>query len=250
MAAALEEYAIECSLLKVASSEMLDFVIDEEVQIFGGNGFVHDYPAERRYRDARVNRIFEGTNEINRLLVPTMLLKRAMKSALPLLRAAQAVQDELLSVAPSPGGAGDEPLGQERRTVAALRKTALVALGLAATTYGDALAQEQEVLMLISDIVMETFAAESATLRAAQAVKAGHPAAALQCDAAVVYTHDAALRVDAYARTLLAAMLTGDVLRTSLAGLRRILKTPPVNTILPRRRLADATARRKGYVFE
>ena len=250
VAAALEEYAIECSLLKVAGSEMLDFVIDEEVQIFGGNGFVRDYPAERRYRDARVNRIFEGTSEINRLLVPTMLLRRAMKSGLPLMQAAKAVQDELVSVTPPAVSSGDEPLGNERRTVTAMRKTALAALGLAATTYGDALQHEQEVLMLVSDIVMEMFAAESATLRAAHAAAAGHPAASLQADAAAVFTHDAALRVEAHARTLFAGMLTGDALRTSLAGLRRILKIAPLNTILPRRRIAEAVVQRKGYVFE
>jgi alkylation response protein AidB-like acyl-CoA dehydrogenase len=250
VAAALEEYAIECSLLKIAGSEMLDFVIDEEVQIFGGNGFVRDYPAERRYRDARVNRIFEGTNEINRLLVPTMLLRRAMKSGLPLMQAAKAVQDELLSVTPPAGSSGDDPLGNERRTVTAMRKTALAALGLAAATYGDALQHEQEVLMLVSDIVMEMFAAESATLRAAHAAAAGHPAAILQADAAAVFTHDAALRVEAHARTLFAGMLTGDAQRTSLAGLRRILKIAPLNTILPRRRIAEAVVQRKGYVFE
>ena len=250
VAAALEEYAIECSLLKVAGSEMLDFVIDEEVQIFGGNGFVRDYPAERRYRDARVNRIFEGTSEINRLLVPTMLLRRAMKSGLPLMQAAKAVQDELVSVTPPAGSSGDEPLGNERRTVTAMRKTALAALGLAATTYGDALQQEQEVLMLVSDIVMEMFAADSATLRAAHAAAAGHPAASLQADAAAVFTHDAALRVETHARTLFAGMLTGDAQRTALAGLRRILKIAPLNTILPRRRIAEAVVQRKGYVFE
>ena len=250
VAAALEEYAIECSLLKVAGSEMLDFVIDEEVQIFGGNGFVRDYPAERRYRDARVNRIFEGTSEINRLLVPTMLLRRAMKSGLPLMQAAKAVQDELVSVTPPAGSSGDEPLGNERRTVTAMRKTALAALGLAAATYGDALQQEQEVLMLVSDIVMEMFAAESATLRAAHAAAAGHPAASLQADAAAVFTHDAALRVETHARTLFAGMLTGDAQRTALAGLRRILKIAPLNTILLRRRIAEAVVQRKGYVFE
>ena len=250
VAAALEEYAIECSLLKVAGSEMLDFVIDEEVQIFGGNGFVRDYPAERRYRDARVNRIFEGTSEINRLLVPTMLLRRAMKSGLPLMQAAKAVQDELVSVTPPAGSSGDEPLGNERRTVTAMRKTALAALGLAAATYGDALQQEQEVLMLVSDIVMEMFAAESATLRAAHGAAAGHPAASLQADAAAVFTHDAALRVETHARSLFAGMLTGDAQRTALAGLRRILKIAPLNTILPRRRIAEAVVQRKGYVFE
>ncbi|HEY7476041.1 MAG TPA: acyl-CoA dehydrogenase family protein [Vicinamibacterales bacterium] len=249
VAAALEEYAIECSLLKVAGSEMLDFVIDEEVQIHGGNGFVRDYPAERRYRDARVNRIFEGTNEINRLLVPTMLLKRALKSGLPLLQAARAVQDELVSVAPASSEGTDAPLANERRTVAAMRKIALASLGLAATTYGEGLAQEQEVVMLISDIVMETFQAESATLRAAQAVAAGHSIADLQKDAAAVFTHDAALRVETHARTLFAGMLTGDALRTSLAGLRRLLKVTPINTIAPRRRIADAVTGRRGYIF-
>ncbi|HEX7777986.1 MAG TPA: acyl-CoA dehydrogenase family protein [Vicinamibacterales bacterium] len=250
VAGALEEFAIECSLLKIAGSEMLDFVIDEEVQIHGGNGFVRDYPAERRYRDARVNRIFEGTNEINRLLVPTMLLRRAVKSGLPLMAAAKAVQDELVSVAPPAAPGGDEPLANERRTVAGLRKTALAALGLAATTYGEALQHEQEVLMLVSDIVMETFAAESATLRAAQAAAAGHPMAALQADAAAVFTHDAAGRVETHARTLFAAMLAGDALRTTLAGLRRILKIAPMNTVVPRRRIADAVTHRKGYIFE
>ncbi|HYN10229.1 MAG TPA: acyl-CoA dehydrogenase family protein [Vicinamibacterales bacterium] len=271
IAAALEEYAIECSLLKVAGSEMLDYVIDEEVQIHGGNGFVRDYPAERRYRDARVNRIFEGTNEINRLLVPTMLLRRAVKSGLPLMQAARAVQDELVSVAPASAEGGDkgrsnlpgqnviqsrselerpEPLANERRTVVAMRKIALASLGLAATTYGEALAQEQEVLMLVSDIVMEMFAAESATLRAAHAVASAHSSANLQVDAAAVFTHDAALRVEVHARTLFAGMLSGDALRTSLAGLRRLLKVAPLNTIVPRRRIADAVTQRKGYVFE
>jgi alkylation response protein AidB-like acyl-CoA dehydrogenase len=249
VAAALEEYAIECSLLKVAGSEMLDFVIDEEVQIHGGNGFVRDYPAERRYRDARVNRIFEGTNEINRLLVPTMLLKRAAKGGLPLMQAAKAVQDELTSVAPARTETSDEPLANERRTVTAMRKISLASLGLAATTYGEALAQEQEVLMLVSDIVMETFAAESATLRAGHAIAVAHPAANLQTDAAAVFTHDAALRVETHARTLFAGMLTGDALRTSLAGLRRLLKVAPLDTIARRRRIADAVTAQRQYVF-
>jgi alkylation response protein AidB-like acyl-CoA dehydrogenase len=250
IAAVLEEYAIESSLLKIAGTEMLDFVIDEEVQIHGGNGFVRDYPPERRYRDARVNRIFEGTNEINRLLVPTMLLKRAMKSGLPVMQAAKGVQDELVSVAPTPLGESTDPLSEARRTVSAMRKVAVVSLGLAALTYGDALQHEQEALMLISDIVLETFAADSATLRAAHAASIGHAAAGLQSDAATVFTYEAAVRVEIGARSLFAAMLSGDQLRTSLAGLRRILKPAPVNTIVPCRRIADAVAQKKGYVFE
>ena len=250
IAAVLEEYAIESSLLKIAGTEMLDFVIDEEVQIHGGNGFVRDYPPERRYRDARVNRIFEGTNEINRLLVPTMLLKRAMKSGLPVMQAAKGVQDELVSVAAAPLGESTDPLSEARRTVSAMRKVAVVSLGLAALTYGDALQHEQEALMLISDIVLETFAADSATLRAAHAASIGHATAGLQSDAATVFTYDAAVRVETRARSLFAAMLSGDQLRTSLAGLRRILKPAPVNTIVPCRRIADAVAQKKGYVFE
>ena len=249
IAAVLEEYAIESSLLKIAGTEMLDFVIDEEVQIHGGNGFVRDYPPERRYRDARVNRIFEGTNEINRLLVPTMLLKRAMKSGLPVMQAAKGVQDELVSVAPVPLGESTDPLTEARRTVSAMRKAAVVSLGLAALTYGDALQHEQEALMLISDIVLETFAADSATLRAAHAASIGHATAGLQSDAATVFTYEAAVRVETRARSLFAAMLSGDQLRTSLAGLRRILKPAPVNTIVPCRRIADAVAQKKGYVF-
>ena len=250
IAKALEEYAIESSLLKIAGTEMIDFVIDEEVQIHGGNGFVKDYPAERRYRDARVNRIFEGTNEINRLLVPTMLLKRAMKSGLPVMQAAKDVQNELVSVSPPQLSETTDPLGEARRTVAAMRKVAVVSLGLTALTYGDALQQEQEALMLVSDIVMDTFGADSATLRAAHAASIGHASAGLQADAATVFTHEAAVRVEMRARALFAAMLTGDALRTSLAGLRRILKPAPMNTIVPSRRIADAAAQRKGYVFE
>ena len=157
--------------------------------------------------------------------MPTLLLKRAAKGALPVIAAAKAVQDELVSIAPAADGDGDEPLAAERRTVAAMRKTALAAVGLAAATYGDRLAQEQEALMLVSDIVMETFGADSATRRAAQAAAGAHPTAALQADAAAVFTHDAALRVEASARTLFASMLSGDAQRTSLAGLRRILES-------------------------
>ncbi len=236
--AALEEFAIEASLLKVASSEMLDYVLDENVQIHGGNGFVRDYPAERHYRDARVNRIFEGTNEINRLLVPGMLIKRALKGGLPLIAAAKALQEELLTGG-SAGAGGAE----------SMKKAAIMVLGLAMQTYGVALEQEQEVLMLASDIIMDTFTAESAALRAAQSAEAGHPLAALQADAAAILVHDAGLRVDGAARTAIQAMTSGDTQRTMLAALRRFLKITPVDTIAARRRLADAIAERKGYLF-
>jgi alkylation response protein AidB-like acyl-CoA dehydrogenase len=246
----LEEFAIEASILKVAASEMLDFVLDENVQIHGGNGFVKDYAAERHYRDARVNRIFEGTNEINRLLVPGMLARRAVKGGLPLIAAARKLQDDLLS--PSmPEPPGDGLLDRELRAVAAMKKVALMVLGTAMQTYTDTLADQQEVLSTTADIILDVYAADSAVLRAV-AAPAGNPGAApapLHADAAAVFVNDAAGRVEIAARTALAAMSEGDTLRTLLAALRRVLKVAPVNTVTLRRRLADAVTARKGYPF-
>ncbi len=163
--AALEEFAVEASILKVAGSEMIDYAVDENVQIHGGNGFVRDYPAERHYRDARVNRIFEGTNEINRLLIPGMLIRRAVKGDLPLIPAAKKLQDEILT--PSmPEPASGAPLEGERRAVTALKKVALMVLGTAMQTYGEKLTDQQEVLTLAADIIIDVFAAESVLLRA------------------------------------------------------------------------------------
>src|SRR5688572_11476691 len=167
MLAALEEFAIESSILKVASSEMIDFVVDENVQIHGGNGFVRDYPAEGQYRDARVNRIFEGTNEINRLLIPGMLAKRAVKGTLPIIRAARALQDELLS--PTAGTPGDGPLDAAWLAVTGMKKTALMVLGTAMQTYGDRLSEEQEVLTRCADVIIDVYASESVLLRAGSA---------------------------------------------------------------------------------
>ena len=167
--AVFEEYAIEASIAKVAGSEALDYVLDENIQIHGGNGFVKDYPAERHYRDARVNRIFEGTNEINRLLIPGMLARRAIKGDVPIIAAAKALQDELLGPPSLPSArTSDSPLAEERRAVEAFKKTALMVFGLAMQTYGQKLADQQEVLMNIADIMIDVFSAESAVLRAAR----------------------------------------------------------------------------------
>ncbi|MCA1649778.1 MAG: acyl-CoA dehydrogenase, partial [Acidobacteria bacterium] len=245
----LEEFAIEASILKVASSEMIDYCVDENVQIHGGNGFVRDYPAERHFRDARVNRIFEGTNEINRLLIPGILIRRAVKGGLPLLAAAKALQEELLSptMADPPG---DGPLDNERRTVAALKKTALMVLGTALQTHGEKLSDEQEVLMTVADILIDVYAAESAMLRAAAASGAiSRMQADLHAAAARVTVNDAASRVEMAARTVLAGMSEGDTLRTLLAALRKFLKVTPVDTIALRRQIADAVTERKGYPF-
>jgi alkylation response protein AidB-like acyl-CoA dehydrogenase len=245
--AVLEEYAIEASIAKVAGSEVLDYVLDENIQIHGGNGFVKDYPAERHYRDARVNRIFEGTNEINRLLIPGMLARRSLKGDVPIIAAAKALQDELLGPAGLSSG-DDSRLAEERRAVEAFKKTALMVFGLAMQTYGQKLGDQQEVLINIADIMIDVFSSESAVLRA-QAQADQTPQAALHVDAARVFVNDASMRVDASARQALAAMTQGDTLRTMLAALRRLLKFVPIDTVTPRRRLADEAVSRGGYVF-
>jgi alkylation response protein AidB-like acyl-CoA dehydrogenase len=245
--AAMEEFAIEASIAKVAGSETLDFVLDENVQIHGGNGFVKDYPAERHYRDARVNRIFEGTNEINRLLIPGMLIRRALKGDLPLLPAARKLQDEILSGPAGLDSRGDGPLDDQKAAVQAFKKIVLMSLGLAMQRYGEELTEQQEVLIGIADIMIATACAESALLRASFA---NGPIAPFHVDAASIFINDAASRVDASAKQVLAAMAEGDTLRTHLAALRRLLKITPIDTVSRRRRIADETVRRGSYIFQ
>ena len=244
----LEEFAIESSIVKVAGSEYLDFIIDENVQIHGGNGYVKDYPAERHYRDSRVNRIFEGTNEINRLLIPGMLVKRGLKGELPLVAAAKELQDEIMS----PGQRreiGSEPLEAEQATNEMFKKVGLATLGLAMQTYGTELQDEQEVLSFIADTLMDTYAAESVVLRAKRVHDSGGRAADLHLGAARAFVSDAAPRIQAASQSAVAAMADGDTRRTHLAALRRLLKVSPVNTVAIRRRLADAAVEQAGYVF-
>ena len=245
----LEELAVEASILKVAGSEMLHYVLDENVQIHGGNGFVRDYPAERHYRDSRVNRIFEGTNEINRLLIPGTLVRRAVKgSGPPLVAAAERLRDELTAppTLPTPSA---EPLGEQAAAVAAFKKTAVMVLGLAMQRYGKQLSDEQEVLSSAADILIDAYAAESAVARARQAAGDAPRTAALQAGAACVQVDGAAVRIEGAARAALAAMAEGDTLRMQLAGLRRLLKVTPVNAVAMRRRLSDALVDRAGYIF-
>jgi alkylation response protein AidB-like acyl-CoA dehydrogenase len=253
LARVFEEYAIESSIAKVVGTEVLDYVLDENVQIHGGNGFVKDYTAERGYRDARVNRIFEGTNEINRLLIPGMLVRRAVHGELPLIAAARRLQDEILTPSmPATGLTDTGPLDAELKTVAAFKKVALMVLGTAMQTYGEKLADQQEVLSYTADIICETYASESAVLRAAASAKAS---AAKQADpvlhetAARVFVNDSAQRLEAAARSALAGMAEGDTLRTLLAALRRVLKVTPVNTVALRRHLADAAIQKGGYIL-
>ncbi len=250
MLQALEEFAVEASIAKVLGSEVVDFIIDENVQIHGGNGFVHDYPAEGHYRDARVNRIFEGTNEINRLLIPGMLIKKAVKGELPLVAAAKALQDEIMSPSLSPPDDQDGVLAAESRACAAFKKVVLMVAGTAMQRYGSKLDQEQEVLSDLADIVIDTYASESAVLRAQDASATNAGQAEHHIDAARVFVNDAAGRIELAARNCLATMGEGDTLRTQLAALRRLLKVTPANGVAMRRRLADATVAKGDYLFE
>ncbi|HVF55758.1 MAG TPA: acyl-CoA dehydrogenase family protein [Pyrinomonadaceae bacterium] len=247
---AIEEYAAECSIIKVALSEYCDFVADEMVQIYGGYGYSADYPAERAYRDSRINRIFEGTNEINRMLIPGMLMKRAMTGKLALLPAAQSLMDEVLS--PSmPGFDEDEGvLANELRLVRNAKKVALMALGTAAQKYMTALAEQQEILMGVANIIMDTYAMESAILRAQKLSDAqGEEVAARYLDMTRVFCNDAVARIEAEAKNTLAAMAEGDELRTLLAALRRFTKNTPANTVVARQRIADVLIKANKYAY-
>jgi alkylation response protein AidB-like acyl-CoA dehydrogenase len=248
IARAFEEFAIEASICKVMGTETLDYVLDENVQIHGGNGFVSDYMAERYFRDARVNRIFEGTNEINRMLIPGMLVRRGLKGDLPLVAAAKRLQDEVLSPSIQAAGDGDAPLADEARLVASFKKVALMVIGTALQTFGDRLEAEQEVLSFAADVLIDTYAAESAVARASAAVAQRHRLAGLHEAAARAFVAEAAGRVETAARSALAATAEGDTLRTLLAALRRVLKPNPVNVVRLRRQLAEAVTER-GYIF-
>jgi alkylation response protein AidB-like acyl-CoA dehydrogenase len=247
---AIEEYAAECSIIKVALSEYCDFVADEMVQIYGGYGYSADYPAERAYRDSRINRIFEGTNEINRLLIPGRLMKSALSGNLPLLPAAQALMDEILS--PQMAGFDDDEqvLAAEQKLTQNAKKVALMTLGTAAQKYMTKLADQQEILMGIADIILDTYAMESAILRTQKlAASEGEAAAARYVDITRVFCNDAVERIEARAKNTLAAMSEGDELRTLLAALRRFTKLTPMNTVAARQRIADVVIHANKYVY-
>jgi alkylation response protein AidB-like acyl-CoA dehydrogenase len=247
---ALQEYAVECSILKVMGTEMLDFVADEAVQIFGGYGFSSDYEVERAYRDQRVNRIFEGTNEINRLLITDMLMKRSMKGQLPLLPAAQKLLDEVLSFSPAEELPEDEPLAEESRLAESAKKVALLVAGSAVQRYLQALENEQEVIGVLSDLVMEAYAMESTLLRARKKLAVSAPeACASELAATSAYIYDATDRIEVEARRALARIAEGDTLRTQLAVLRRFLRRTPPDLIGLRRRVADRALELNRYPF-
>src|SRR3984885_8547035 len=242
----LEEYAIESSISKVVGSETLDYCVDEGLQIFGGYGFHEDYPMARAYRDSRINRIFEGTNEINRMLIIQMLLKRAMAGTLPLIPAAKKLADELLA-GPSFEDAPTGDFAEEERSLAQSKKMFLLSAGAAVEKFRDKLAENQEIVAALSNIVMDIYAIES-SLRRAQ--KSGSGANSPMADAARAFAYDAMDRIEKEARTALAATSEGDTLVTQLAALRRFAKHAPIDTIALRRRVAQAVMAQDKYPFE
>ncbi len=247
---ALQEYAVECSILKVVGTETLNYVIDETVQIFGGYGFSSDYGVERAYRDQRVNRIFEGTNEINRLLMVDMLMKRSMKGELALMPAAQRLLDEVLSMAPLEEFEDGQPLAEETKLVEGAKKAALLMAGSAVQKYLQALSDEQEVIGVLSNLVMDVYAMESVLLRARKKLGQGTPeACAADFDAARCYIYETADRIEFEARRALARIAEGDMLRSQLALLRRFLRHTPADTIELKRRVANRALELKRYPF-
>jgi hypothetical protein len=247
---ALQEYAVECSIMKVMGTETLDFVTDEAVQIFGGYGFCQGYDVERAYRDQRVNRIFEGTNEINRLLITDMLMKRSLKGQLALIPAAQKLADEILGMTPLEENLDDQPLAEETTLVAGAKKTLLLVAGSAVQRYMLALEHEQEVIGAISNLVMLVYSMESALLRA-QKKFGTHPPEACSFDiaAARTFIYDAADRSEVEARRALARIAEGDTLRTQLSVLRRFLRRTPPDLIGLKRQLADRALELNRYPF-
>ena len=246
---AVEEYAVECSIIKVWGSEMIDYVVDETLQIYAGYGFVEEYPAERAYRDARINRIFEGTNEINRLIITGFLLKRAMSGQLPLMPAIKKLMDEVLS-GPSTGEELEGALAEERKLVAQAKKLGLFAAGSATQKYMTAIQDQQEIMGAIADMTIEAYAMESAVLRAQKIVDAkGEAAAALPLAMTRVYLAQSMEKVESAARKVIAAVAEGDMLRTQMAILRRLAKHEAFNTVELRQQIAQKMIERGKYTL-
>jgi len=249
MAKGIEEYAIEDSINKVYSSEMLDYVVDEALQIHGGYGYIHDYPIERGYRDSRINRIWEGTNEINRLLIMDMLTKRAMKNRLPLLSEAQRVANDLLSLRPKIDS-DDERLTLQKEMVEMAKKITLLVAGAAVQKYMMRLAEEQEILGWLSDMVIEIFAMESALLRAMKTMEHfSDERAEIQKAMVKVYVNDAFDRIESLAKQIFSAIAEGDILRTQLSALKKLTRFNPVNTVSLRRQIAEHVIKIGRYPF-
>jgi alkylation response protein AidB-like acyl-CoA dehydrogenase len=247
VAAAVAEYAIECSLNKVFASETLDHVVDEGVQIHGGYGFMEEYEIERAYRDSRINRIFEGTNEINRLLVPGTYMRKALKGELPLFQKAQQLQEELMMMMPEEPS--DEPLAQEKYLVNNAKKIALLAIGLAAQKFGKALDTEQEVLVNIADIISNAYAMESVVLRTEKAIqKAGLEKSKQKLLYTQIFCQEAFNKIEQDAKETLVAAEEGDSLRMLMSAFRKVTRHTPINVIPKKREAADKLIEAERFI--
>ncbi|WP_223591973.1 acyl-CoA dehydrogenase family protein [Neobacillus bataviensis] len=247
VAGSIAEYAIECSVNKFFASEVLSYVVDEGVQIHGGYGFMQEYPIERAYRDARINRIFEGTNEINRLLVPGTFLKKAFKGELPLFQKAMVLQEELMMLMPEEPG--DEPLAQEKYLVKNAKKIGLLAAGLAAQKFGKALETEQEILSNIADIASQVYAMESVVLRTEKAIaKDGLEKNKQKLLYTQIFCQEAFNEIEQHAKETLVAVEQGDTLRMMLTSLRKFTRHTPINVIAKKREAADVVIEAERYV--
>ena len=245
-----EEYAIECAMLKVSGSETLDYVVDEGVQVFGGYGYSADFPMDRAYRDSRINRIFEGTNEINRLLTFDMLMKRAMKGQIDIMTAAMAVQGELMSVSGFGDDGDDSLFGKEKKAIVNLKKAVLITAGATVQKFMQELTTEQEIIMNISDMMIETYICESVLLRTEKLVGIrGEEKCSDQIDMMRVYINDAVGRIHTSGKTAISSWAEGDEQRMILLGLKRFTKTEPVNTKDARRRIAGTLSEEGKYCF-
>jgi butyryl-CoA dehydrogenase len=242
----IEEYAVECSILKVWGSEMLEMVVDNTLQIHAGYGYVEEFPAERAYRDARINRIFEGTNEINRLIITGWLMKRAMAGQLALMPAIKSVMDEVMA-GPSAKEEREGSLAAEFAMLAGAKKLALFTAGAAMQKYMQKIADEQEVMGALSDIIIQIFAMESGLLRA-QKMEASGGKAENAIAMARVYAAQAMEIVEACAKRVIAAVAEGDMLRTQMTILRRLSKFDPTDTIALQRVIAQNVIDANGYV--
>ncbi|SDO00050.1 Acyl-CoA dehydrogenase [Psychrobacillus sp. OK028] len=248
IAASIAEYAIECSINKVVGSEVLDYIVDEAVQLHGGYGFMQEYEVERIYRDSRINRIFEGTNEINRLIVPGTFLKKAMKGELPLLQKAQGLQEELLMMMPEE--VGTEALAQEKVLVANAKKIGILVAGLAAQRFGTKLEAEQEVLVNIANIANNIFAMESAVLRTEKAIgRDGEEKAAQKLLYTQIFTQEAFIEIEQAAKETLIASVDGDTQRMMISALRKLTRFTPYNVIEKKREASVKLIEAEKYVL-
>ncbi len=243
----IEEYAVECSILKVYDSEMLTLVADELIATMGGYGYVEEYPAERTYRDARINRIFEGTNEINRLIITGWLMKRATTGKLPLLQAIKRVMDEVTQPPSLDSSESTEPLAHETTALAAARRLTLFAAGVASQRYMNTLQDQQEIMADLADMITQIYALESALLRSRKLADAGRNSSTVAAALTGLLADEAMSVTEQSARRILAACAEGDMLRTQLAILRRLARFTPANTVALSRAVAAACIAAEKY---